>query len=183
MKKLIDWKLFGVLLVASMVATLLVLPYTVALSPALAKAFSPLILLASIIQGSVLFSIFIFFGLLLASRVGLGLPHLEGFLKGQRPIANGQSMVRQAIVLGVVSGLLVILLSFLFPDLSITFLKAEMSVATWKGFLASFYGGIGEEIFARLFVMTLFVWAIFKMKKTGDNRCKACHVRQRSQGD
>ncbi|HEX9332266.1 MAG TPA: hypothetical protein VF896_10280 [Anaerolineales bacterium] len=30
--------------------------------------------------------------------------------------------------------------------------------AAWKGFLASFYGGIAEEILLRLFVMSFFVW-------------------------
>jgi membrane protease YdiL (CAAX protease family) len=54
--------------------------------------------------------------------------------------------------------------------MSITFLKAEMAVATWKGFLAAFYGGIAEEIVFRLFLMTLFVWISSKFTKTRDGR-------------
>ena len=34
------------------------------------------------------------------------------------------------------------------------------------GLLASFYGGINEEILLRLFLMTLIVWIFFKIKKT-----------------
>ena len=33
-------------------------------------------------------------------------------------------------------------------------------IARWKGLLASFYGGIGEEVLTRLFAMTLLVWLI-----------------------
>jgi membrane protease YdiL (CAAX protease family) len=35
-------------------------------------------------------------------------------------------------------------------------------IARWKGFLASFYGGLGEELLLRLFVMTLLLWAAWK---------------------
>ena len=37
------------------------------------------------------------------------------------------------------------------------------NISHWKGLLASFYGGITEEIFLRLFFMTLVVWIIWKI--------------------
>lgn len=43
-------------------------------------------------------------------------------------------------------------------------------MAPWKAFLASFYGGIAEEIMFRLFLMTFFVWVLFKIKTTKDGR-------------
>jgi membrane protease YdiL (CAAX protease family) len=36
------------------------------------------------------------------------------------------------------------------------------AIERWKGFLASFYGGIGEEIQLRLLVMTLVMWIAWK---------------------
>jgi len=39
----------------------------------------------------------------------------------------------------------------------------------WMGFLASFYGGIGEEILLRLFFMTLLVWLFSKLIKSNEN--------------
>lgn len=170
MKNAINWKLFFILLAASFIATLMVLPYSVALSSVPGLVFTPLIIIAQIIQALVLFSVAIFFGLYLAKRMGFGLPIIEGALKGEAVGDYLRSILGLSIGLGVLGGILIILLSFLFPSLSITFLKAEVSVATWKGFLASFYGGIGEEILFRLFLMTLFVWVTFKIKKTPDGR-------------
>jgi membrane protease YdiL (CAAX protease family) len=42
--------------------------------------------------------------------------------------------------------------------------------AAWKGFLASFYGGIAEEILLRLFVMSFFVWLGSFLGKTTDRK-------------
>ena len=38
--------------------------------------------------------------------------------------------------------------------------------AAWKGFLASFYGGVAEEIQLRLFVMSLLAWLGSFISKT-----------------
>src|SRR5262249_24688424 len=40
--------------------------------------------------------------------------------------------------------------------------------AAWKGFLASFYGGIDEEVFLRFGVMTLLVLGVGKIFHTGE---------------
>jgi len=40
----------------------------------------------------------------------------------------------------------------------------------WKGFLASFYGGIGEEIQLRLLIMSLIAWLASFISKTADNK-------------
>jgi membrane protease YdiL (CAAX protease family) len=95
---------------------------------------------------------------------------LEGALNGENKRGQLKSILGLSVAWGLASALFIILLSFLFPQLSVSFLGAESSVATWKGFLASFYGGIGEEIFLRLFVMTLLVWVFWKIKKTSEGR-------------
>jgi membrane protease YdiL (CAAX protease family) len=47
---------------------------------------------------------------------------------------------------------------------------SQINPPAWQGFLASFYGGINEEILLRLFLMSLLVWIFFKIKKTEDGK-------------
>jgi membrane protease YdiL (CAAX protease family) len=176
MKINIKWKLFIILLIASVIATLMVIPYTLAISPGLAEVFTPFVLIGQLIQTLVLFSIAIFIGLTLAKRVGFGLPILEGWLEGKEVLTYLKSILGISIGMGVLTGLMIILLSFIFTPVSSIFLNAEVSVPLWKGFLASFYGGIGEEILLRLFLMTLIVWIIFKIKKTADGKPTAMGI-------
>jgi membrane protease YdiL (CAAX protease family) len=42
--------------------------------------------------------------------------------------------------------------------------------AAWQGFLASFYGGIAEEIQLRLFLMSLLVWLGHFVSRTGEGK-------------
>jgi membrane protease YdiL (CAAX protease family) len=154
--------------VASVIASLLVLPYALALSPKLASVFTPFVLFVQLIQTIIEFSIAIFIGLYLAKRVGFGLPVLEGWLEDKKINDYLKSILGISIGMGVLAGILIILLSFLFTPVASVLQSAGLSVPFWKGFLASFYGGIGEEILLRLFLMTLIVWIFFKIKKTAD---------------
>ena len=52
-------------------------------------------------------------------------------------------------------------------NVPITFFNISQP-AWWKGLLASFYGGIGEELLMRLFVMNLIVWLFSKILKKDD---------------
>lgn len=170
MKNAINWKLFFILLGASAVTTLMVMPYALTLVKSAAIVITPVMLVAQVIQALVLFSIAIYFGLRLAKGVGFGLPILEGLLKGEAQKENVKSIFWQSIGLGFLVSVLIILASVPFGTMSVDFLKAETAVPTWMSFLASFYGGIGEEILLRLFLMTFFVWLIFKFKKTADGK-------------
>jgi membrane protease YdiL (CAAX protease family) len=170
MKLDINWKLFGILLIASVVASLLALPYTLALTPAIAAVFTPFVLIAQLIQTIIIFTIAIIIGLYLAKGVGLSLPVLEGWLEGKEIGDYLKSILGISIGMGLLAGILIVLLSFLFTPVAGTFQNVEMSVPLWKGFLASFYGGIGEEILFRLFVMTVIVWIFFKIKKTAEGK-------------
>jgi membrane protease YdiL (CAAX protease family) len=178
MKSVINWKLFLILVIASVAATLLVLPFAVALSPALAQALSPVILLAQILQSLVLFSIATFVGLYLAKRVGFGLPVLEAGLEGKQSesVRLLRSFLWLAIGMGVLASVLIVLFSTMFWQVSRDLLNVEMAIPTWKAFLASLYGGIAEEILFRLFLMTLFVWISTKIKTTHDGRPTAIGV-------
>jgi membrane protease YdiL (CAAX protease family) len=163
----INWKLFVILLSASFMAFLMVLPYTLAISPLLAAVFSPIVLIAESIQTLVEFTIAIAVGLFLAQKVGFGLPVLEGWFEGRKVGEYLKSILGISIGMGVLAGVLIIILSFLFTS---SFPVGEITVPLWKSFLASFYGGIGEEILFRLFLMTLIVWIFFKIKKTVEGK-------------
>jgi membrane protease YdiL (CAAX protease family) len=166
----INWKLFGILLMGCIVSAVLVLPYTLALSPGLASVFTPIVLFAQIIQTLVIFSVAISLGLILAKSVGFSLPVLEGWLEGREVGSYFRSILGISIGLGLLSGVLIVVLSLFFTPVTATFQNVELSIPLWKGFLASFYGAISEEIVMRLFLMTLIVWIIFKIKKTEDGK-------------
>lgn len=166
----INWKLFFILLIASFIASILVLPYTLSISPAIAAVFTTRVLIAQFIQTIIEFSIAIFIGLYLAKRVGFGLPVLEGWLEGKEVGGYLKSILGISIGLGLLSVVLIVLLSLLYVPLPMLIQGAGLSIPLWQGFLASFYGGIGEEILFRLFVMTLLVWIFFKIKKTADGK-------------
>jgi len=165
-----NWKLFFILLAACVVASLMVLPYATALSTVLADTLSPILILGAAVQALVIFSIVIYFGLRLASRAGFGAPILEGALKGEPQGSRLKSLLWISVGRGALAGILIIVLSLPFRQLSIDFLKAEVAVGAWKGFLASFYGGIAEEVVFRLFVLSLLVWLFSKITKAPDGR-------------
>ena len=142
MKISINWKLFVILLIASFITSIMVLPYTLALSPSVAKVFTPLVLIAQLIQSLVIFSIAIFMGLYLYKRVGFNLPILEGWLEGKEVGNYLKSILGISVGLGSLSGIIIVVLSFLFTPVSSIFENASMSVPIWKAFLACFYGGI-----------------------------------------
>lgn len=170
LKNIINWKLFLILLIACVISSFLILPYVLALNPAVAKIFSPVLVLAQIIQATIIFSLAAFFGLLLAPRVGFGLPVLESYLQRKNPHRYLKSILGQSIGLGILATVLIVVLSIITEQVSVSLLKSEVAVPLWKSFLASFYGGIAEEVLMRLGIMTLFVWITIKIKKTKDNK-------------
>jgi membrane protease YdiL (CAAX protease family) len=184
MNKPFNWKVFWILVAASAFGLVTIVPYSLALQSAAAPQVPlpiPLPLLAAIqiaVQ-VVLFAVLIAIGLFFANRIGLGLPILEAWLRGE-PVADRlRAVVPISIILGVLSSLLIIALDvFVFQPA----LKAELggaaarltaraaTPAAWKGFLASFYGGFDEEMLLRLFVMSLLAWLGHFISKTPDGK-------------
>ena len=166
-----NWKLFIILLIASIFGIIAVFPYTLTIQGSLLQNLPvPLyvLLTGQIIQGTVMFAIAIFAGLYFAKKVGFGLPILEGWLEGREVKSYLKSILGISIGLGILAGILIIGLDYLFSFAGVTINVAQSSInpPAWQGFLASFYGGINEEILLRLFLMTLLVWIFFKIKKT-----------------
>jgi len=170
-----NWKLFIILLIASIFGVIAIIPYSLTLQSALIQNLPPLyvVLAATIIQNAVIFAIPIFIGLNLAKKVGLGLPILEGWLEGREVKSYLKSILSISIGLGILAGILITGLDSLFALAGITTniaVAGQIYPPAWQGFLASFYGGINEEILLRLFLMTLIAWIIFKIKKTEEGK-------------
>jgi hypothetical protein len=151
-------------------------------SSALASADLPiplsLLIVIQTVQNAILFAIIIFFGMLLAKRIGLGTPILDSVSQGESASDKLRAILPTSIVLGVIAGLLIIGLDvFVFQSAMLNELgdKAEAlsqtaHPAAWKGFLASFYGGIAEEIQLRLLVMSLIAWLGSFISKTSEGK-------------
>lgn len=163
MKKIINWKTFAILAGMCAVTSLLVIPYQVALVPELAD-MGVFLYINALIQGIVIFSVATFLGLLLVRKVGFNLPVIEGPDKWESFMA----VLRSSTIWGFMSGVLIVLADLGFQGFSVSLALEETSVPVWAALMASFYGGIAEEVLMRLFVMTLFVWLISFVKKTDE---------------
>jgi membrane protease YdiL (CAAX protease family) len=146
---------------------MLVIPYSLTLTSSEIK-ISAILLLLTAVQNLVLFSIATFFGLFFSKRIGMGMPILQNALEGKRQTKELKSIIAPSVCLGILAGILIVLLSIPFNKLVPELHLLEVSTSVWKAFLASFYGGIAEEILLRLFLVSFFVWISFKIKKTKD---------------
>jgi len=182
MKKSINWKIYFVLLAASVVGIVAIIPYSLAtqgttLSELEAPIPTWLLIFLQILQNAILFAIVIFLGLLAANRVGLGLPVLEAKLQGESVGQKIKAFLLPSIILGILGSGLVILLDVLvfmpqlmaeLGDKASSLNQEALRPAAWKGLLASFYGGIDEEILLRLGLMSILVWLGRFVSKTED---------------
>lgn len=184
MNKPFNRKIFFILWIAAILATFAVLPYTLELQSStlatlkLSMPFPALIAL-QMVQIAIIFAIVVRAGLFFANRVGLGTPILEARLNGESVGARIRAILPVSIVLGIVGTLVILGLEVFYfqPAMmkelgdSAAALNLQTSQpAAWKGFLASFYGGIAEEIQLRLFVMSLFVWLGRFISKTSEGQ-------------
>jgi hypothetical protein len=184
MKKKFSWKIFFILLGASIFGIVAVLPYSLAIQgSSLSQLNLPmpvwLLITLQVLQNAVMFAVVILIGLLAANRVGLGLPILEARLQGESIGEKVKAILLPSILLGVIGSILVIALdSLIFMPMLMTELgdkaaslnKEALQPAAWKGLLASFYGGIDEEVLLRLGLMSVLVWLGRFISKTEDGR-------------
>ena len=182
MKKKFSWKIFFILLGASIFGVVAVLPYSLASqgdSLAQLGVSMPLwlLLVLQVLQNAVLFAVVILVGLLAANRVGLGLPILEAKLQGENVGEQVKEILLPSILLGVIGSILVIVLDafFFMPrlmaelgDKASSLNPEALQPAAWKGLLASFYGGIDEEVLLRFGLMSVLVWLGHFISKTED---------------
>jgi hypothetical protein len=156
--------LFGL---ATTVSILLLFPYLLELTPSLEHAKVPLPILVTLqtLQGGALSLGVAWAGLSLGAPRGLDSPILRAWVYGL-PVPSGPlSLLPRSSAIGLLTGAVMCLLDWLFffgaqPE---AIQKAGLAGTLWKGALASFYGGIGEEVLTRLFLTTLLVFLISKI--------------------
>jgi membrane protease YdiL (CAAX protease family) len=107
-----------------------------------------------------------FLGLRMGHAVGLGSPLLQGLLQRRAPVWR-ELRPLHSVALGVVAALVVIAASGVLDPLLPTPLHPIADPGAGRsalnGLLASFYGGIAEELQLRLFLMTLLVWLLSRI--------------------
>lgn len=166
-KNPINKKLYFTLLIASVISIIAVLPYAFTLQADVIK-LSPLpltaIALISIIQSSILFALAIYIGLKLSGYVGLETPILKNYFTNSKLPTDTKSNLIKSVLLGLLASALIIFFDLVFKNLGVDIsLSVNQIPPLWQRLMATFYGGINEEILLRLFFMTLIIWLIGKI--------------------
>ena len=156
---------FLVLFGMTLVGAIAILPYSLKLSGdklAQVKLPRPVLLLISTLQTAILMAIATAVGLLAAHAIGVGAPFIEGALAGKDEWGAFVSVVPISIGLGAAAFVVMALLErFWFASHVPEVLRnSDANAKPWMRFLASFYGGIDEEILTRLFLVSGLAWLI-----------------------
>ena len=149
------------------VSAVALMPYLMQLTPqSFANLRIPLPAFIALqgVQALVLLGLLSLLGLRMGHRVNLGSPLLQAWL-ARRPAPRSASLKPlQAIALGIFAAGLVLgaslVLDPLLPKPLHAMADPGAGSSALNGLLASFYGGIAEELQLRLFLMTLLVWLL-----------------------
>ncbi len=175
-KSIINWKLFGLLLVMSVLSVAAVMPYTLNLArdkiAQLPISFNTFIVTQSI-QAIFVMGISIFLGLLLARKNGFGVPLFSALVEHRTPPKQSGKRLLTSAAIGFVLGFLLLGIDYLFMQAGISINAEVPSIPWWQRLLASFYGGIGEEIPMRLLLVGLLSWIGGKVWKTPEGTVPA----------
>jgi membrane protease YdiL (CAAX protease family) len=165
-KRPFNWKVFLFLVVLDILAMFALIPYNQTLLASSPDADAQSNLVRQMAVNIPLHAVLIALGLLLAGRIGLGLPFVEGWLDKKPLRGRFGGVLVFAVIAGVVVGFATLGLDlFAFGP----FVEAELESVgytppetlhppAWQGLLASFFGGVTEEIMVRLFLLTLLAW-------------------------
>ncbi len=160
-----------VLGLTSAVTVALVFPYIFALMPSLlanlrAASIPPAAMVAAqMAQAGVLISVLAWIGLRLGHPLGLDAPWLRAKVYGG-PARLDRSSLKLAVVLGLAASAVMLAVdAVLKPHLPPPLSPPPSEVERWRGFLASFYGGVTEELFCRLFLMSLIAWIAWRIAR------------------
>jgi hypothetical protein len=157
--------LFFVLFGLGLFGALAVIPYSFNLNPdqlAKAKLPRPVLVLLSLVQSAVLLGVATGVGLLAARATGLDIPYLRSALSGRSAPVPFVQVLPIAIGLGVLVFLVMAACErFVFaPHVPTALRESDARAKLWTRLLASFYGGIDEEILMRLFLVSGLAWLL-----------------------
>jgi hypothetical protein len=164
---------FAALMAATLVGSVMIIPFSVDLlkqsemkfPPAIPPAvFWTVIFVLQTVIDLVFSALAIWAGLWLGPRVDLGAPDLEAWFAGKPGIGRRtRESLLVGVALGFVAGIVIVVLSFssghFLPHPS----RSIVHPVAWKSVLASAAAGVREEIWFRLGLMTLLVWVGTKL--------------------
>ena len=173
-----DLKCALVLGLAGAVSVFAVLPYALALLPAEARAHLPPMAVLYVAQGAqaaVMFTLMAWAGLVVGRRIGLGAPWLATWIGGA-PAPERAFPWRLVLLAGFGACVGVLAVHAVAEPWLPQVPGGTPSPTPLQGFMASFYGGIGEEVQLRLFLMTMLVWALLKAGRSRATALVAANV-------
>ena len=140
--------------------------------------FTPVVKLLTVVQPAVLLTIAVLIGVTLASRVGLSSPMAEAIARNGPWRAALGPQILPGLLGGLAGGVGIVLTSIVSKPL----LPAEVVDRIGKlGQALPFatrllYGGIAEELLLRWGLMTLLVWAAWRLVQRGQGRPEPAYV-------
>jgi hypothetical protein len=152
---------------AGAASTALLFPYLLALMPdrfaaAAERVGLPVLVAAQVAQAFAVFTLVSWAGLRVGRPMGLDAPILRSWVYGTPPARAGATLAL-ACAIGLVAGIAIVAIDHgLQPWMPAPRAGPPPAIERWKGLLASFYGGIGEELQLRLFLMTMLTWIAWK---------------------
>ena len=160
MKRKEIWILWG----SSLVSVVMVFPY---LLETIERNFGlenipvsqAVLLLITFIQTAIYLAIACFAGAWFVSKTG------------NKPLISIRENHLSSVLLGATTGLIILLMDYFFEQKEIqpNFFSVE-PFSIWKGFLASFYGGVAEEILLRFFLVSMFTFLLLKFRRKSNER-------------
>ena len=162
----LNLQVFAILVIASIVASIAEIPYTIELlklpSPSLQE-----LLVGTVLQ-TLINTPIILLGLYLGGKVGLGAHDLRALVaRKPKALQNFIKSTRYAFIIGLITGAvllsLISLLNLILPPELANVAKTIKIPSAFSGFLGSISAGINEEIILRLFIMSLLVWLFTKI--------------------
>lgn len=170
MKK-IYWKKTWLLFILGIIGILLSIPYQLELMQAnefyqSEQAWPPHITMTiNVIQQTIFLFLFVLIGVRLSESVHLHTPLIDNWIKNKKRAVFSKKWGGIALSGSLLLSILIIVLeSVVFSPLLIEG-GENIQIAPWQGIMASFYGGITEELIYRLFGVSLLVWIFMKLSK------------------
>lgn len=155
-----------VIWIGALLGATCVIPYVNYLTPgaletAAARYGIPiyLVILLSVLQNAIVLGFMSFTGMWAARRLNLGAPLLDAWLGGDSATFDVGRSALIAAGLGVACGIAIVALDVLLFMHGASHLAGATPPA-WMGLLASFQGGITEEVELRLFVLSFLALGI-----------------------
>jgi len=160
-----SWSEFFVIFGLGLLGAVAILPYSFALAgEKLSQAKLPLLVLALLgfVQTALLIALATGIGLLAAKPVGLNVPYIQAIVTGEPALTPLLKILLPALVLAILAFVLIVFLErYVFAKhVPEALSKSDANMPVWKRLLASFYGGIDEEILMRLFLVSGLVWIL-----------------------